>query len=64
VNIVEWKELTTRVNDWARVNAPSCFNYGSRYSYWANAKHEGICTEEEFNYAAEIFGDLWHYRGD
>lgn len=60
----DWYTLQQRVMKWAKVHALSDYNYGSPYSYWATAKHQGICTEEEFNYAAKIYGDLWHYRGD
>lgn len=60
----EDKELIQRVNNWARENAVSDFNYGSRYSYWATAKHKGIISDEELERGKEMYGNLWHYRGD
>ena len=52
------------VRAWARENCPDDLDYGSPYSYYANAKHEGIVTEDEMQFMARYYGELWHYRGD
>lgn len=58
------RELCRKVDDWARNNAQDDFWYGSRQSYWAAALRNKIVTNEQYDSAADYYGNLWTYRGD
>lgn len=61
---MDMKDLCQRVNSWAKDNATSDYNYGSRQSYWAAAVSSGIITSEEYKAGETYYGTLWTYRGD
>lgn len=60
----EWADLYERVLVWARENRPDDVNYGSPQSYWSAAYFENVITTEEYEYARDIFKDMFYYRGD
>ncbi len=59
-----FRKKKNEVVEWARNNCSNDLYYGTPYSYWVNAKLEGICSDEEFDTAKIWYGNLWHYRGD
>ena len=59
-----WEHTKNIVNEWARVNVPSQYNYSSRATYWGSAMRAGIISRDMYNFARDRFGDLWDYTGD
>lgn len=59
-----WEHTKKIVNDWARVNVPSQYNYSSRATYWGSALRAGIISRDMYDYARNCFGNLWDYTGD
>lgn len=59
-----WEHTKNIVNDWARTNVPSQYNYNSRATYWGSALRAGIINQDMYDFARERFGDLWDYTGD
>jgi len=59
-----WEHTKRIVDDWARANVPSQYNYSSRATYWGSALRAGVINKDMYDFARDCFGNLWDYTGD
>lgn len=60
----ERSDLITKVQVWALQYSTEDFNYGSPSRYFASARHEGIISNEEYEYVEYWMGSRFYYTGD
>jgi 2-hydroxy-3-keto-5-methylthiopentenyl-1-phosphate phosphatase len=58
------EEVIKKVNEWARENDTNSYNYSSRMTFFRNAFHAGIITEDQYQASEKYYGGLWNYVGD
>lgn len=60
----QWEHTKNTVDEWARANVPTQYNYSSRATYWRSALSAGVINRDMYDFARERFGNLWDYTGD